>query len=159
MITFQTIQPSDDAMLSSLIKGVFEEFGLAIPGTVYTDPTTDHLSEVFKVDASVYWVAKEDGKILGGCGVFPTEGLPDGYAEFVKFYLSKDARGKGVGKALMERCFDSAKEIGYTHLYLESFPEWAKAVSMYGKNGFVNLPHALGDSGHYACNIWMEKAL
>lgn len=158
-VQFQLIQTSDDAILSPLIKRIFEEFGIDIPGTVYTDPTTDHLSELFKTKGSIYWVAKENGKILGGCGVFPTEGLPDGYAELVKLYLSKDARGKGIGHALMEKCFDSAKQLGYTHLYLESFPQLAKAVSMYEKSGFVKLSHALGNTGHYACNIWMEKKL
>ncbi|WP_447642083.1 MULTISPECIES: GNAT family N-acetyltransferase [Chitinophagaceae] len=158
-IQFQHIQASDDARLSVLIKRIFEEFGIDIPGTVYTDPTTDHLSDLFKTPGSIYWVAKEKGNILGGCGIFPTDGLPDGYGELVKLYLSPVARGKGIGKALLEKTFDSAKALGYTHLYLESFPQLAKAVSMYEKSGFVKLPHALGNSGHYACNIWMEKEL
>ena len=42
---------------------------------------------------------------------------------------------------------------------LESFPELNKAVGMYLRNGFVYLTHALGNSGHFACNIWMEKDL
>ncbi len=158
-IQYTLIQESDDATLSFLIKRIFEEFGIDIPGTVYTDPTTDHLSELFKTEGSIYWVAKENGKILGGCGIFPTNGLHNGYAELVKLYLSKDARGKGIGRALMERCFESARQLNYTHLYLESFPELAKAVAMYEKSGFVKLSHALGNSGHYACNIWMEKKL
>jgi putative acetyltransferase len=158
-IEYSLIDVKDDATLSFVIKRIFEEFGIDIPGTVYTDPTTDHLSEVFKNPKSVYWVAKENGKILGGCGVFPTDALPEGYAELVKFYLTKETRGKGIGRALMEKCFDSARELGFTHLYLESFPNLSKAVSMYEKSGFVALPHALGNSGHYACTIWMEKKL
>jgi len=158
-ITFSQIQLEDDPILSPLIKRIFEEFGIDIPGTVYTDPTTDHLSELFQTEGSVYWVARENEKILGGCGVFPTAALPEGYAELVKLYLSKDARGKGIGRSLMEKCFESAKTLGYTHLYLESFPQLEKAVSLYEKNGFVHLQHALGNSGHYACNVWMEKEL
>lgn len=158
-ILLEKIQQDDDAILSPLIKKVFEEFGINIPGTVYTDPTTDHLSELFKTEGSVYWIAKENDTILGGCGIFPTEGLPNGYAELVKLYLSKDARGKGIGHQLLEKCFDSAKELGYTHLYLESFPTLSKAISLYERNGFHFIDHALGNSGHFACNVWMVKKL
>lgn len=33
--------------------------------------------------------------------IYPTNGLPDGYAELVKLYLSPAARGKGIGNTLM----------------------------------------------------------
>ncbi len=59
----------------------------------------------------------------------------------------------------MQQSIAAARELGYTQLYLESFPELAKAVSMYEKAGFRPIPHALGNSGHYACNIWMLKDL
>ena len=97
--------------------------------------------------------------MLGGCGIYPTTGLPEGYAELVKLYLSADARGKGIGNELMQKSMESAKETGYTHLYLESFPDLSKAVSLYVKNGFMHLEKALGCSEHYACTIWMEKKL
>jgi putative acetyltransferase len=138
---------------------VFREFGVDRPGTVYTDPTTDHLYELFRLPRSVYWIAEVDGVMAGGCGVYPTAGLPEGCAELVKFYLSAPNRGKGIGKSLMERCFISAREMEFRQLYLETFPELAKAVGMYEKAGFRYLPEPLGDSGHFSCNIWMLKEL
>ena len=42
-------------------------------------------------------VIEENGEVMGGCGYYPTEGLPDGYAELVKLYLSPKVRGKGYG--------------------------------------------------------------
>lgn len=158
-LTIRPIQPSDNEPLATLIRQVFREFKIDKPGTVYTDPTTDALYELFRKPGSAYFVAEENGTILGGCGVYPTEGLPDGCAELVKFYLAAEARGKGIGNQLMQQSIAAAKELGYTQLYLESFPELAKAVSMYEKAGFRAIPHALGNSGHYACNIWMLKDL
>ena len=88
---------------------------------------------------------------------FPTPGLPDGCAELVKFYLLPQWRGKGVGRCLRQ-CFESSKQLGYSKLYLESLPELSRAVSMYlEKSGFRHIPHALGKSGHFGCNIWMVK--
>ena len=69
----------------------------------------------------------------------------------------KEARGKGIGKQLMLLCFQSAKELGYKKLYLESFPAFSEAIGMYEKYGFTRLNKPLGNSGHTACNIWMIK--
>jgi putative acetyltransferase len=158
-ISIRKIEQTDNKELAELIRIVFREFEIDIPGTVYTDPTTDNLYELFTQPKSVYWVAVQDGKLLGGCGVYPTAGLPDGCAELVKLYLSAAARGKGIGRKLMEQCFTTAKEFGYQQLYLESFPELAKAVTLYENAGFRYLEKPLGNSGHYACNIWMIKDL
>ena len=157
--SIRRIQPSDNQPLADLIRQVFREFKIDRPGTVYTDPTTDALYELFQQPASAYFVAEANGVIVGGCGVYPTEGLPDGCAELVKFYLSADARGMGTGNRLMEQSINTARELGYKQLYLESFPELAKAVSMYERAGFKPLSQAMGNSGHYACNIWMLKEL
>ena len=158
-VTYRNIELKDNKELADLIRTVFREFRIDRPGTVYFDPTTDNLYELFRAHGSVYWIAEENGVMAGGCGIFPTPGLPDGCAELVKFYLLPQWRGKGVGRALMEKCFESSKQLGYSKLYLESLPELSRAVSMYIKSGFRHIPHALGNSGHFGCNIWMVKEL
>ena len=150
---------TDNQPLASLIRQVFREFRIDMPGTVYTDPTTDHLFELFQTPGSVYWVAEEDGTLLGGCGIFPTSGLPEGCVELVKFYVSAAARGKGIGKLLMNQSIASARNMGYKTMYLESFPELNTAIYMYERKGFKRIDHPLGNSGHYACNVWMLKDL
>ena len=158
-MNFRTIQSSDNKTLAGIIRANLEAHNLAIPGTVYTDPTTDHLYELFQAPNSIYYVAEENGEILGGCGMYPTEGLPAGYLELVKLYLVDKAKGKGFGKKLMEECINWAREEGFTHVYLETFGELSAAVVLYEKLGFKSLPTALGNSGHDACTIWMEKKL
>jgi putative acetyltransferase len=158
-ITYRKIEERDDESLANLIRKIFREFKIDKPGTVYTDPTTDHLSAVFTVAQSVYWVAEEDGQLLGGCGIYPTAGLPEGCVELVKLYASAEARGKGVGKALMQKSIESAQDFGYNEIYLESFPELTAAISMYEKTGFKYLSAPLGNSGHFACNVWMLLVL
>ncbi|MFZ4724933.1 MAG: GNAT family N-acetyltransferase [Paludibacter sp.] len=158
-INIRQLEEKDNELLAELIRKVFREFKINKPGTVYDDPTTNHLYELFRREKSAYWVVEENGKIWGGCGLFPTEGLPIGCAELVKFYLTKESRGKGIGKLLLQIVINSAKEIGYTQLYLESFPELVKAISMYEKAGFNITDTPLGNSGHHACTIWMLREL
>jgi putative acetyltransferase len=158
-VIIRLIEKTDNPVIAELIRRVFREFKLSQTGTVYSDETTDSLFELFQNPNSQYWVAELDNIILGGCGFFPTNGLPAGCAEIVKFYLSPDARGKGTGKQLMQRVIDSARKLGYDKLYLETFPELAKTISIYEKTGFKHLKHPLGNSGHFACTIWMIKNL
>ena len=158
-ITFRTIEKRDNKELAELIRSVFREFKIDKPGTVYFDPTTDNLFELFTTPGSEYWIAEENGIIVGGCGVFPTHGLPEGCAELVKLYLTATLRGKGIGRQLMEKTIASAKRIGYKELYLESLPELGKAISLYEKAGFRFIPAPMGNSGHFGCHIWMLKDL
>jgi putative acetyltransferase len=158
-LTFRKIEKRDNREIAELIRGVFREFKIDKPGTVYFDPTTDDLFALFSVPGSEYWIADKDGVIIGGCGVYPTPGLPAGCAELVKLYLSPVHRGKGIGWQLMERTFESARKLGYTQLYLESLPELDRAISLYEKAGFRHIPVPLGNSGHFGCNIWMLKEL
>lgn len=153
------IESRDNEALAKVIRTALAEFGANKPGTVYFDPTTDALFELFRTPGSYYYVATIDEKVVGGCGIFPTENLPDGTCELVKLYVAKEARGTGLGKQLMEKSMNWAKENGYIQVYLESMPELSKAVSIYEKVGFKSLNQPLGNSGHCGCDIWMLKAL
>ena len=158
-IIFRLIEEKDNKEIAELIRVVFREFNIHRPGTVYFDPTTDNLFELFRAAGSEYWIAEENGVIIGGCGVYPTPGLPEGCAELVKFYLSASQRGKGIGWKLMEKTFGSARKNGFSQLYLESLPELSKAISLYERAGFNFIPGPMGNSGHFGCNIWMHKDL
>ena len=127
------VKESDNRFLSKIIKKVFEEYDAPKKGTVYSDPTTDSLYELFKMDKSILWVAEENKTLVGCCGIYPTKGLPEYCAELVKFYISKQARGKGIGKILMEKSLDSAKKLGYSELYIESLPHFSQAIRIYEK--------------------------
>ena len=153
------VEASDNKTLADMIRGVFEEHNAPKEGTVYTDPTTDQLFELFQHPNSILWVAEENGNIAGCCGVYPTPGLPTTCTELVKFYLPKEARGKGIGKRLMELSIDSAKDFGYSEIYIESLPVFSRAVRIYEKQGFLKLNAPMGKSGHPGCNLWCLKSL
>ena len=158
-ILLRVITPNDDKMLAKIIRETLTEFKANKPGTVFYDDTTDHLSDVFKMDCSIYFVAELEGEILGGAGIYPTENLPEGVCELVKLYLAENARGKGIGKILMQQCITAAIDFGYKKIYLETMPELTLAIPMYEKFGFKYLPAALGNSGHTGCDVWMLKEL
>src|SRR5882672_1545811 len=121
-VTIRAIQKSDNPLLSKIVKDTLKEFGANHPNTAYYDPTTDALYEVFQKKGAVYLVAIVDDEIVGGSGIYPTEGLPADTCELVKMYLLPHARGLGLGKTLIEKTLARAQEEGYKNVYLESMP-------------------------------------
>lgn len=158
-IHIRPIQLSDNSSLAVIIRNTLSEFGAANLGTVYFDPTTDALFELFQTEKSAYFVAEADGKILGGGGIFQTEGLPEGTCELVKMYLLPEARGIGLGRTLIGKCLEIAREMGFQQVYLETLDELHLALKIYAKFGFEYLKAPMGQTKHFGCGLWMLKKL
>ena len=151
-----TIQKKDNRALALVIRNTLAEFGANKPGTVFFDETTDHLYELFqKKWGSVYYVVEKENRIIGGGGIYPTNGLPQHTCELVKMYLLPQARGIGLGRMLIEKCMQFAKDAGYKQVYLETMPELKNALTVYEKMGFKYLDKPMGTSGHFGCDLWM----
>jgi putative acetyltransferase len=157
--SIRTIQPADNQALALIIRNALTEFGANKPGTVYYDPTTDALFELFQTPGSIYYVAEDNGQLLGGAGIFPSPGLPANTCELVKMYLTPAVRGKGLGKLLIEKALQYAADSGYQQVYIETMPELQKAMKVYELFGFNYLDGPLGDTGHFGCGIWMLKSI
>lgn len=158
-IAIRPVQQQDNRELALVVRETLAEFGAANPGTVYFDPTTDALYELFRTEKSHYFVAEYQGRIVGGGGIFPTEGLPEGTCELVKMYLRPEVRGIGLGSSLIRKCLEQAKQEGFDSVYLETLDELHLALKVYAKFGFEYLSAPLGDSKHFGCGLWMLKKL
>lgn len=158
-INIRPVLATDNFLLAEIIRKILTEFGANKPGTVFFDPTTDNLFQLFSVPGSVYFVLEVNGKVGGGSGVFPTPGLPAECCELVKLYLLPEFRRQGLGLTLMKKCFQQAKTLGYKQIYLETMSELRHAIGLYEKAGFKYLSGPLGSSGHFGCDLWMIKHL
>lgn len=154
-IQIREILPEDNPYLATIIRNSLAEFGANHPGTVYYDPTTDALYELFRTPGSHYFVATQEGRVLGGAGIFPSNGLPEATCELVKMYLVPEARGKGLGKKLITQALAFARRSGYQKVYIETMPELKKAMSVYEQFGFKYLDGPMGNTGHTGCSVWM----
>jgi putative acetyltransferase len=104
-------------------------------------------------------VAVLNGSVVGGGGIFPSEGLPEDTCELVKMYLLPQVRGIGLGKKLISDCLSAAQNAGYRNVYLETMPELKDALKTYAKFGFNYLKGPMGNTGHFGCELWMLKIL
>lgn len=155
----RTIQPSDDPALFRIIERVMTDFGASREGTVLGDPVIRNISRSFDEPGAVYYVAELDGKIVGGCGIKQLDGTTEKICELQRMFLLAEARGKGIGRQLLDLCIEKARELGYEKCYLESLPSMSAAYSLYKQSGFEDISAPLGNTGHNSCTVWMIKDL
>ena len=82
-------------------------------------------------------VAVEDGRVVGWAALSPTSGREcyAGVAES-SVYVAAFARGRGVGRALMEALIASAVAGGIWTIHAGMFPENAASVALHERLGF-----------------------
>ncbi len=77
-------------------------------------------------------------------------------------YVDREARGQGVGSALLAALIDAARDLGYHKLVLAGFPFNERGVALYRKFGFreVGVYHEQGMlDGRWVDVILMERML
>ena len=158
-IIIREIEGRDNVAVGNLIRQVLVELGAPKVGTAYEDKSLDILSEVYEKDNAIYFVAEIDGSIVGGAGISQLENTTDNICELQKMYFLPEARGRGLGTKMMQKCLFTAKNLGYEKCYLETLPYMKSAVTLYEKTGFKALDEPLGETGHYSCTEWMIKEL
>lgn len=132
------ITAADNAKIAKIIRVNLEHFHLDIPGTAYFDKELDSLSNYYgaKPEKREYFIVTDNGgSVIGGVGVAEFDGL-DNCAEIQKLYLSDAAKGKGLGKKLMQIAEEFAENAGYSRLYLETHSNLETAIGLYEKLGF-----------------------
>jgi L-amino acid N-acyltransferase YncA len=83
------------------------------------------------------WVAVGDGRVLGWVAVSQVSTRPV-YAGVVEHsvYVAAEARGRGVGRALLERLIDSTEAAGIWTIQSGIFPENEASLALHARSGF-----------------------
>lgn len=157
--SIRKIRESDNKYLGEVIRGSFLDYDATQTGTVFSDSIIDRLFEEYNKPRAIYYVLEINGIVMGGSGIQQLKNGDPETAELQKMYLKKEARGKGYGRALLEKCIEFAKKADFKRCYLESLPELKDALRMYEYAGFQYIDSRLGDTGYYGCSLYMLKSL
>lgn len=153
------IEPRDDAALAAVIREVMPSFGAKGEGFAINDPEVDFMSRAYSGERACYWVAEQDGRLVGGGGFAPLEGGAPDTCELRKMYFLPEARGHGVGRELLELCLAEAKRRGFRCCYLETLENMTAARHLYERHGFARLARPEGHTGHFGCDAWYARDL
>jgi putative acetyltransferase len=152
------IGPADNPAIRDLILETLIEHGAVGGGFASGDEETHQMYEAFQKEGRRYFVLEKDGAVLGGSGIAPLPGEP-GTCELVRMYFRPEARGLGLGKKLLYLCMDEAIRAGYTQMYLETVEQMHSARGLYEHLGFGRIPAPMGNTGHFACDVFYVRKL
>lgn len=92
--------------------------------------------------SAILLVAERDGGLLGYALLLLRRG-----SEIARLYslaISRQARGQGLGAALLERCEEQAWARGCRRLRLEVRTDNASAIGLYERSGYVRFARSVG---------------
>ena len=161
MIAFsiRPITADDDAAMAAVIRTVMPEFGAVGDGFAINDPEVDWMSRAYSEPRCAYFVVERDGVVLGGGGVAPLVGGDPDVCELRKMYFLPALRGVGAGAAMMSKCLDAARALGFERCYLETLHGMDAAMRLYERSGFQRLGAPMGATGHGGCNAFYLRDL
>jgi len=155
----RAIQIRDDKKLAITLRKVLIEMGVPKKGTAYEDVELDSMYKSYQIPRSIYFVVVSEEAILGGAGIAPLKNGDPSVCELQKMYFLPEARGKGLGKQMIDLCLDFAKANDFQLCYIETMPNMLDAQALYKKVGFQYIDHAMGNTGHNSCPVWLTKSL
>ena len=158
-IKIRPIQPNDNAQVAAVVRSVLIDFEVPKVGSAYSDASLDCMYESYQNKMSRYFVIEEENRVIGGGGIAPLANFDGNVCELQKMYFLPQARGKGIGTKLIDKCLQEAVQLGYESCYLETMHYMKAAQNLYKKYGFEQLDGPMGDTGHHACGVQMLKKL
>jgi putative acetyltransferase len=126
----------DVPAIVDLLRTVLTEFGLRFGEGSASDASVYGLPESYEAAGGAFWVAVDisSGTILGTCGLMP---IDPALVELQKMYLRADARGRGVGRHLLDEAVGWARSLGMRRIVLDTAETMVGAIRFYEKNGFL----------------------
>jgi putative acetyltransferase len=153
------IEPADVPAMLRIIADSRAEYGIAEKGVELLEPADRALYETYQRQRAMYFVAELEGTVVGGAGIAPLTGADPLTCELQRMYLRADTRGRGVGRALLQRCLAAARQFLYVRCYLETVTQMQGALEFYGRNGFRDLDAPRGRTGHAHNDRWLWRPL
>lgn len=134
-VVIRPVASDDVPRVVALLRAVLAEFGIAFGEGSETDAQVLSLPGSYECHGGRFWVAvSEGGEILGTCGVFP---LGAGDWELRKMYLDPAARGRALGRRLLDEAVSFVRAAGARRIVLDTTEQMTTAIAFYESRGFV----------------------
>jgi len=152
MLAFRRLPADEDpaaALIEAMVADVSALYGGRIDGSNAPTARPDELRP-----PGGACVVGFDGEAAVCVGA--VKRLDDGVAEIKRMYVLPEARGRGVARELLRALEDTARDLGYARVRLDTGPEQVHARALYDSAGYTEIadynanPHA---------SFWGEKRL
>lgn len=111
------------------------EVGKCLDSQHYDDEVRA-LGEKYGLPNGRLYLASLNGHIAGCVAL---RQLNDSGCEMKRLYVRDEYRGAQIGRALVEQIIADARQIGYQHMRLDTFPFMESAIRLYERYGFYEI--------------------
>lgn len=94
------------------------------------------LADELSSPASRYWIAMDEAGVPIGYGGVKVGG---DQADVMTIGVAPRARGRGVGRAILDALLEWARQVGAVEIFLDVRPSNEGAIALYNSRGFVEI--------------------
>lgn len=140
-LTIRRARDDELDIVASLVVDAYSEFAARMAPDAWSSFAQDIANVRGRTIDADLLVAERDGRIVGTVTRYPNWRGAQMDASAVRVLaVPPDERGTGVGRALMWRCIELAREEGKSRLVLAVAPEMEEARDLYDRLGFERDP-------------------
>lgn len=96
-----------------------------------------HLGEKYGAPHGRLYLVRVDG---APAGCVAMKRLDENRCELKRLYIRPAFRGRGLARKMLERLLEDARAEGYKAMLLDTFPFLSRAVCLYRRLGFYEIP-------------------
>jgi GNAT superfamily N-acetyltransferase len=133
-VRIRRLEPDEWEAFRKIRLAALLEAPYAFGSTHQAEVRLDERSWRARLAERARFVAEQDGRIVGTVGAGPGEGK--GTAALTALWVDPEARGRGVGAALVGAVMDWCRDEGHRTLLLWVTAENSIAERLYGRLGF-----------------------
>jgi GNAT superfamily N-acetyltransferase len=133
--TMRTFGPGDLGHIAGRQAALYDaEWGWGRPMEAMIYDIAGRFLRDFKQGREQCWVAEQAGRIMGGVFICEEDAET---ARLRLLYVEPDARGLGIGMALVRQCTEFARAAGYSRIVLMTHAVLDSARKLYVAEGYT----------------------
>ncbi len=151
-VEIEAVDPSG-AEANDLVAAFFAAIAERYPGFDPARQPPAPTENFTTMRGGAFLAARMGGQAVG-CACL--QRLDDRTAEVRRVFVQPSARGRGIGRMLLDALLDSGRAHGYTRLRLDTGDRLPEAVALFRAYGFRDIPDY---NGNPFAAYWMELEL
>ena len=136
-IQIYTCQTSADFEIAKVITNDYMKWLGMDLSFQSTDKEFQIFDKMYGTPEGCFIYAKVGDRIAGGVG---TRKIGKDICEMKRLFVYNEFQGKGIGKLLSDKIIDISAQMGYSKMRLDTIERLEKAISLYEKSGFYEIP-------------------
>lgn len=146
-LVIRDARPEDHDGIRAITLGAYEQYATVMDPAAWAGLSAA-IHNALQVREGPEWiVAERGGRLLGSVMLYPPDADayngaagPARWPELRLLAVAPQARGAGIGQALVNECVRRARRMGATELGLHTSRSMEAAIRMYRRMGFVRAP-------------------